>query len=126
MRKRFLLCFVVASLLHIRADASEPKAITTGSLLRQMIDMVGLASFPEPGYQTVQFSSYDHRSALPGGPDWFANSDGFGNEPVPNFEAVLEKPNDEGIGRYLICDVEGSGAIVRTWTAAIAGTIRVF
>lgn len=104
--------------------AAEP--ITTGSLIEEMIDFVRLGAFPDPGYKTVQFSSYDHRSVLPGGPDWFANSDGFGREPVPNFEAVLEKPNAAGVGRYLICDVEGPGAIVRTWTAAIQGTIRVF
>jgi hypothetical protein len=99
--------------------------VTTETLLREMIDMVGLTRFPDPAYKTVQFSSYDRRSKLPGGPNWFANSDGFGNEPIPNFEAVIEEPNADGVGRYLICDVKGPGAIVRTWTAAIAGTIRV-
>jgi len=102
------------------------EAITTGTLVEEMIDMVRLADFPQPAYETVQFSSHDHRSVVPGGPDWFANSDGFGGEPVPNFEAVLEEPDSKGTGRYLICDVKGPGAIVRTWTAAIGGTIRVF
>lgn len=101
------------------------ETVTTESLLHEMVDMVGLANFPDPEYKTIQFSSYDRRSNLAGGPEWFANSDGFGNEPIPNFEAVLEKPNAEGVGRYLICDVKGPGAIVRTWTAAISGTIRV-
>jgi len=103
---------------------AEP--ITTETLIREMIDMHRLAEFPKPAYSTVQFSSYDHRSVLPGGPDWFANSDGFGNEPIPNFEAVLAEPNEQGIGRYLICDVTGPGAIVRVWTAAIKGTIQMF
>jgi hypothetical protein len=103
---------------------AEP--LDTGTLLGEMIDMVRLADFPSPAFKTVQFSSHDRRSALPGVPEWFANSDGFGGEPIPNFEAVLDQPNAEGIGRYLICDVEGPGAIVRTWTAAIEGTIRLF
>jgi hypothetical protein len=100
--------------------------ITTGSLISQMIDMQRLAEFPDPAYKTVQFSSYDHRSTLPGGPMWFANSDGFGREPVPNFEGVVKQPDDKGVGEYLICDVEGPGAIVRTWSARMEGVIRVY
>lgn len=30
------------------------------------------------------------------------------------------------MGEYLVCDVKGAGAIVRTWTAAINGTIKMF
>jgi len=100
--------------------------LTTGSLIRQMTDLERLADLPSPAFKTVQFSSYDHRSVLPNGPHWFANSDGFGREPLPNFEAVLEPPDEQGIGEYLICDVKGPGAIVRTWTAAITGTIRLY
>ena len=102
------------------------EVITTGSLIEEMVDLHRLASFPEPAYRTVQFSSFDHRSTVPGGPGWFANADGFGGEPVPNFEAVLEEPEGDAPGRYLMCDVDGPGAIVRCWTAAIAGSIRVY
>jgi hypothetical protein len=91
-----------------------------------MIDLAGLTYFPEPSYRTVQFSSFDHRSTLPGGPDWFANSDGFGGEPIPNFEEVIKEPGEDGIGEYLIADVKGPGAIVRLWTAAINGQIRLY
>ncbi len=100
-------------------------AITTGSLFKEMVDMAGLSQFPEPAYRTVQYSSTDRRSRLPGGPDWFANSDGFGGEPIPNFEKVLREPDANGIGEYLIADVPGPGAIVRLWTAAIGGEIRM-
>ena len=103
---------------------AEP--VTTGSLVGEMTDLRRLADYPDPAYETVQFSSYDHRSVLPGGPDWFANSDGFGGEPIPNFEAVLKEPAEGKPGEYLICDVEGPGAIVRTWTAAIKGSIRMW
>jgi hypothetical protein len=101
-------------------------AITTGSLFEEMADMTGLARFPSPAFRTVQFSSYDRRSRLPGGPDWFANSDGFGGEPIPNFEQILRAPDANGVGEYLIADIEGPGAVVRLWTAAISGTVRVY
>ncbi len=113
-------------LIGLSVEPATAAPITTGTLVREMIDMRRLGDFPEFPYRTVQFSSYDHRSDHPGGPGWFANSDGFGNEPLPNFEAVLKEPGDDGIGEYLICDVNGPGAIVRVWTAKIEGTIRMF
>ncbi|MHC4566690.1 MAG: glycoside hydrolase family 172 protein [Planctomycetota bacterium] len=116
--------FVVTCVLSVTA-AVPAKTVTTGTLMEEMVDMVNLTRFPDPHYKTVQYSSYDHRSRVPGTADWFANSDGFGREPVPNFEKVLVRPNDEGIGEYLICDERGPGAIVRVWTAAINGTIRM-
>ncbi|MFC2121846.1 glycoside hydrolase family 172 protein, partial [Bacteroidota bacterium] len=106
-------------------DQTKP-SITTGSLFEEMIDMVNLAKFPDPAYKTIQFSSYDHRSQIPGGPDWFANSDGFGGEPIPNFEEVLTEPDSTGVGEYLVCDVDGPGAIVRVWTASINGGVKVY
>jgi len=91
-----------------------------------MIDLWKLMEYPLPEYRTIQFSSYDRRSTLPGGPGWFSNSDGFGSEPIPNFEKVLAEPDEEGIGKYLIADVKGPGAIVRLWSAAISGQIELF
>lgn len=118
---------ILGVLMVISTGASAyGAAITTGSLVREMADMRRMADFPEPAFKTVQFSSYDHRSVLPGGPDWFANSDGFGSEPVPNFEAVIKASEGKTPGEYLICDVEGPGAIVRTWSARMRGTIRVY
>ena len=104
--------------------AAEP--VTTASLLRDMADLRHLVEYPDPAYQTVQYSSHDRRSQAPGGPDWFGNSDGFGGEPIPNFEAVLEEPGADGMGHYLMCDVEGPGAVVRTWTARIEGEITIW
>jgi len=119
------LCLGVAALGMAAAAENEP--ITTGSLVAQMVDMHYLGQYPDPAYKTVQFSSYDHQSTLPGGPAWFGNSDGFGNEPTPNFEGVVQQPSTaDGEGVYLICDVEGPGAIVRTWSARMEGTIRLF
>jgi hypothetical protein len=102
------------------------KVVTTGSLYQEMIDLAGLAEFPDPAYRTVQFSSYDRRSNLPEGPDWFANSDGFGGEPIPGFEAVIRAPGPDSIGEYLMAEVEGPGAVVRLWTARIDGEVRLY
>jgi hypothetical protein len=124
--RSFSSCCLILTLIAL---SSSPllgaKTISTGTLIEDMVDLIGLAEFPDPAYQTVQFSSYDHRSQVPGTAHWFANSDGFGNEPVPNFEEVVTPPDKDGVGEYLICDVNGPGAIVRTWTAAINGTITV-
>ncbi len=118
--------FMAAIIALALAPPALAEVITTGSLIKEMVDMHRLAGFPDPAFRTIQYSSYDHRSTLPGGPDWFANSDGFGGEPVPNFEAVLKASDGDEPGEYLICDVEGPGAIVRCWTAAIAGEIRMY
>ena len=119
-------CTLVFASLLLAAPARAAEPITTGTLIGQMIDLKRLAEVPQPFFHTVQFSSYDHRSTLPGGPDWFDNADGFGEDPVPNFEAVLKPPDAKKIGEYLICDVKGPGAIVRVWTAAISGTVRLY
>ncbi len=122
------MCLFLLIGLSVLAAASQngPSAVTTGSLFEEMADLTNLARFPSPAFRTVQFSSRDRRSDLPGGPNWFANSDGFGGEPIPNFEKVLRAPDANGVGEYLIADVEGPGAVVRLWTAAISGTIRVY
>lgn len=124
MIRRLSLCLIALGSILPGVLRAEP--VTTGSLVRELIDMPRLAEFPAPFYKTVQFSSYDHRSTVPGGPMWFANSDGFGNDPVPNFEKVLKEPQGDQPGEYLICDVDGPGAIVRLWTAAIDGKIRMY
>ena len=124
MVKPLIATLILAGLPLTSYAGGEP--ITTGSLIGQMIDMQRLAEFPDPAYKTVQFSSYDHRSTLPGGPMWFANSDGFGREPVPNFEGVVKQPDDKGVGEYLICDVEGPGVnpyVSIPFTVASDGTM---
>lgn len=123
---RIFMLFSTALFFACGTERTEKDVITTGSLIKELSDLARLVQFPEPAFRTVQFSSYDRRSKIPGGPDWFANSDGFGNEPKPNFEKVLKEPDEEGIGEYLIADVRGPGAIVRLWSAAITGKIRLY
>ncbi|MBD3414964.1 MAG: DUF2961 domain-containing protein [Candidatus Aminicenantes bacterium] len=117
--------FICLGILFIFCS-ENPKEITTESLFKEMVDLWGLTDFPKPVYKTIQFSSFDRRSCIPQGPGWFSNSDGFGGEPFPNFEKVITKPDEEGIGEYLMAEVEGPGAIVRLWSAAISGRIKLF
>jgi len=117
-----ILC--TASLWAAAALAQE--TVTTGTLLREMVDMPRLARFPEPRYRTVQFSSYDRTSRAPYSPGWYANADGFGGEPRPGFVRTEKEPGADGVGVYVMAEVDGPGAIVRTWTAMIGGTIRIF
>ena len=100
--------------------------ITTASLLGEMTGLTALTYFPSPAYKTLQFASFDRRSREPYAPGWYANADGFGREPLPGFEGVAAEPGPDGIGTYIMADVEDPGAIVRTWTAAIEGKIRLY
>lgn len=100
--------------------------ITTQTMLREMVDLKRLAELPDPSYRVFQVSSYDRRSKTFGGENWFANSDGFGTEPIPGVEKVLDPPSGDSPGRFLLADVEGPGAIVRTWTARMNGDITMW
>lgn len=121
-----LIGTILSAVIFWTCGKGQDTRITTGTLFEEMIDLQGLAKYPEPAFRMRQFSSYDHRSQLPGGRDWYANADGFGNEPIPNFEKVLKEPDDSGIGEYLIADVKGPGAVVRVWTALIRGRVRLY
>lgn len=125
MRLRTIILTIAACATVCSTVTADP-TITTGTLVREMVDLRRFCEYPQPTFKTVQFSSYDRRSSVPGGPDWFANSDGFGREPIPNFEAVIKEAPKDGTGEYVICDVKGPGAIVRVWTARIRGRIQLY
>lgn len=117
---------IVMLLVAGTATASAAETVTTAKLLRQMTDMEDLTRYPEPGYKNVQFSSYDRRSKAPYRSGWYANSDGFGGEPTPGFVEVVEEAGDDNTGTYVMADVKGPGAIVRTWSARIGGTLKLY
>ncbi|MEE4116953.1 MAG: DUF2961 domain-containing protein [Marinilabiliaceae bacterium] len=99
--------------------------VNTGTLLQELTDLSRLTLAPSEEYSLHQFSSYDRRSSHPYSPGWFQNSDGFGGEPRPGFQEILSEPDSTGTGEYLICDIKGPGAIVRTWTARMNGVIKL-
>lgn len=122
--KIFSLILIVTILV---SSCQQPdKTITTATLLEEMTDLTRLTEYSEYLYKTVQYSSYDRRSTSPDKPYWFANDDGFGNEAIPGFQQVLKEADEDGIGEYLMCDIQSPGAIVRLWTAGIDGNIRFF
>ncbi len=127
--KPILVGMVVLSCAGISLAAD----VTTSTLLDEMISFDRLTKMPQPFYHTYQVSSYDRRANTPGGPGWFENSDGFGNEPIPAVLKVLRKADKSGVGTYLLAEQNGPGAIVRCWTAArhrtwygCNGTIRMY
>ena len=101
--------------------ASDGVTITTETLLKEMVDLDRLDALPAPAYKTVQFSSYDRRANLPNGKTWFANADGFGREPVPGVLRIIKKADETKVGTYLLAEIDGPGALVRTWTASRNG-----
>lgn len=121
-----------AGILHVivlaalSAVAAAQERVTFGSLVREARDLQRLARLPAPDYEVVQWSSYDRRSTGPESAAWYSNGDGFGGEPIPNVAAVLEAPGQDGVGRYLLGEARGPGALVRTWSAGMNGTIRAF
>jgi len=119
------ILLVLSCLTGFSQDNPE-QVITTATLVEEMTDLERLAEFPDPAYKVFQLSSYDRRSLIFGGENWFANSDGFGKEPIPGTEKVLEEAKDGQPGRHLLADVKGPGAIVRTWTARMNGEITMW
>lgn len=85
------LLFLAASLFLSSCDIERPKTvvISTETLLEELISLERLSYLPAYQYKTVQYSSYDRRSTVPGRPGWFENSDGFGGEPEPGFLETL-------------------------------------
>ena len=96
--------------------------VTMGSLLEEMISRKKLAMFPEPQFETKQFSSYDRRAKEPGGENWFANQD--------RTQFLRREMTGKG-SEWVMFDSDKPGAIVRWWMTfagegAGDGTIRIY
>lgn len=127
LRQSALLLLLALTDSPLLAETTDKAPKTTETYIREMTDLKGLSTFPATGYKTIQFSSYDRKSQVPLAEDWDANADGFGNEPIPGVEEVLKEPAEgEKIGEYLLCDVKSPGVIVRSFTAGINGTLKVY
>ena len=100
----------------IGVAAAETPLITCRSMLEEMTDLEGMASFPSPTYTCKQFSSYDRASKSPT-QGWFANND------RGQYLRVEERA---GRQEYVMMDAAGPGALVRIWSANPAGTLRIY
>ncbi len=94
-------------------------SVSLESLLMGMVDRDALARWPNPAYNSKEFSSYDRRSVSPDKPGWFANWD-QGN--------YLRMENNQGRTEYVMMDADGSGAIVCFFKASTdpAATVRIY
>lgn len=107
------------TLLGIAAIASPAlAAVTTESLLDEMVDLRRLTKFPDPAYTTKQFSSYDPASkTFSDHAGWFANGD-RGH--------YIRVEDVDGRKEHVMMDAKGPGAMVRIWSANPEGTLRVY
>jgi hypothetical protein len=118
--KNLLVGLLIATILFF-SSCSPKSEITTGTLLKEMINRDQLAEFPDPEYTTKQFSSYDRKSLGPDQPGWFANADR---------SQFVRTENNNGRRELIMFDSDGPGAIVRFWvTVALYqgnGTLRIY
>jgi len=101
----------------------QEKTITFSDHLQMMVDLDKLYEPPQPLERCIQFSSYDRhceksigiQEAKPWDPKgWYANID--------RDWYLREEVRDQKT-EYVLCDVNGPGAIVRIWSANPTGTL---
>lgn len=114
---KIYLTILLCALLY--GSGYSQKAVTMGSLLKEMTDFDAVTRFPVPAYTLKQASSYDRRSVSPDQPGWFANADA-------NQFIREEKKGDHS--EFVMMDAEGPGVIVRFWLTTLAkeGTMRFY
>jgi hypothetical protein len=110
----FLLCTA-----SFRAEAdSTPLELTYVDLVERLTDLEHLATLPEPGEKTAQWSSYDRASKYDETAGkyvhWDANGDGNG---------IIRKEN----GKLVFAEMHGPGCIWRIWSATPKeGHVRIY
>ncbi len=84
------------------------EAVTTQSLLKEMIDRDAMAQWPAPAYSLRQASSYDRRKTNPANAaTWHTNDD---------HEKFIRTEENQGRHEWVVMDDTGPGAITRFWT----------
>ncbi len=122
--KKILATIFSATAFFLLATQSGPAAESTTNrlnyvdLVRRLTDLEHLATLPEPGETTAQFSSYDRASRYDEKTGkylhWDANDDGSG---------FIRK---EG-GQFVFAEMNGPGCLWRIWSAAPkAGHVRIY
>ena len=99
------------------AESPSPQ-LTYVDLVKRLTDLERLATLPEPGEKTGQWSSYNRASRYDQKTGkyihWDANGDGNG---------VIRMEN----GKFVLAEMEGPGCIWRIWSAAPKeGQVRIY
>ena len=118
MKKGLFYYMLIACLC---ACQKKTETISTASLLKEMVDCEALAKYPEPYYETRQFSSYDRASVKKDSVSWYANCDR---------SQFLRVDSIDGRREFVLVDTDGPGAITRFWVTVAAysdkGTLRFY
>jgi hypothetical protein len=97
---------------------TAPAKLTYVDLVKRLTDLEYLATLPQPGEMTAQWSSYDRASRYDEKTGrylrWDANNDGNG---------IIRRED----GKLVLAEMQGPGCIWRIWSAAPkAGHVRIF
>ncbi len=111
-----------AAWLVSTASASSAGAtnsvLTYIDLVRCLTDLEHLATLPEPGEKTAQFSSYDRASRYDEKSGKYVHWDANGDN-----DGIIRKED----GKFVFAEMEGPGCIWRIWSAAPkAGHVRIY
>ncbi|MDT0678498.1 glycoside hydrolase family 172 protein [Autumnicola musiva] len=106
MHKHFIEIFIFFLFIFYSADFLGQERISFQSLLSEMTHRESVARFPNPEFKLGQASSYDRRSKVPKGSEWYANKDNS------NF---IRKETNNGRTEHVLLDEKGPDAIVRFW-----------
>jgi hypothetical protein len=112
------LVILVALVAAISCVAQTQQKLTYVDLVKRLTDLEHLATLPDPGETTRQWSSYDRASKYDEQTGkylrWDANGDGGG---------IIRKEGDKSV----FAEMEGPGCIWRIWSAtAKEGHVRIY
>ena len=102
----------------LRLSAAEGPNLSYPDLVKRLTDLEHLATLPEPGETTSQWSSYDRKSRFDSATGkyvlWDANGDGDG---------IIRKEGDQSV----FAEMQGPGCIWRIWSATPkGGHVRIY
>jgi len=109
---------VVTGWLGFNAALQAGQNLTYVDLVNRLTNLEHLATLPEPGEKTAEWSSYDRASQYDAATGkyvkWDANGDGSG---------IIRKEGDLSV----LAEMEGPGCIWRTWSATAGkGHVKIF
>ncbi len=114
--------FIVFVLISFQIGFGQNREISLETLLQHMQNKKVMTYYPSPGYTQKQFSSYDRRSNMTDGEDWYANRD------TSHFIRV---EYNYGRREFVLFDAKGPGVITRIWMTfnkmqIMNGTLRFY